>query len=78
MVTTYTVTPYIGTHRADADRGERIATAEHEDLRSDTGTTYTFTVQASNPNGSGPVSAASNQVTPQTFVAPEAPTQRLG
>ena len=37
------------------------------------GTTYTFTVQASNPAGSGPVSAASNAVTPQNAVAPAQP-----
>jgi hypothetical protein len=38
------------------------------------GTTYTFTVQALNPNGSGPESAQSNAVTPQNAVAPSAPT----
>ena len=30
------------------------------------GTAYTFTVTASNPNGTGPQSAPSNQVTPST------------
>lgn len=35
------------------------------------GTTYTFTVQASNPNGSGPSSAASNGVTPDATLAPQ-------
>ena len=35
VVTTYTVTPYIGIDRADAHDGERIAAgAEHNDLRS--------------------------------------------
>ena len=35
-----------------------------------TGTTYTFTVQAINANGSGPASAQSNAVTPTTAVVP--------
>ena len=38
------------------------------------GTSYTFKVQASNPNGSGAVSAASNAVTPTPAAAPPAPT----
>ena len=38
------------------------------------GTTYTFTVQASNPNGSGPVSAPSNPVTPPASSPPSPPT----
>ncbi len=38
------------------------------------GTTYTFTVAAGNANGTGPQSAPSNAVTPQTAVAPTAPT----
>ena len=38
------------------------------------GTAYTFTVQASNANGTGPVSAHSNSVTPTGAVAPSAPT----
>jgi hypothetical protein len=36
--------------------------------------TYTFTVTASNPNGSGPESAKSNAVTVAQAVAPDAPT----
>src|SRR5262249_42830701 len=39
-----------------------------------TGTAYTFTVQASNAAGSGPVSAPSNSVTPTGSTAPDAPT----
>ena len=38
------------------------------------GTTYTFTVSASNANGAGPVSAPSNAVTPSAPAAPGAPT----
>ena len=38
-----------------------------------TGTTYTFRVEAINPNGAGPASAASNPVTPLTAVAPSVP-----
>jgi hypothetical protein len=37
-------------------------------------TTYTFTVQACNPNGCGPVSSPSNAVTPGQPVVPAAPT----
>jgi hypothetical protein len=37
-------------------------------------TTYTFTVQACNPNGCGATSAASNAVTPGQAVVPAAPT----
>ena len=38
------------------------------------GTAYTFTVQATNPVGTGAVSAASNSVTPTGPTAPAAPT----
>ena len=38
------------------------------------GTTYTFTVQASNAAGTGPASAPSNSVTPTGPTAPSAPT----
>ena len=38
------------------------------------GTQYTFTVHASNANGSGPESAPSNAVTPTGATAPDAPT----
>jgi len=38
------------------------------------GTTYTFVVQACNPNGCGTASAASNSVTPGQAVVPAAPT----
>jgi hypothetical protein len=38
------------------------------------GTAYTFTVQATNPSGSGPESANSNSVVPTGATAPGAPT----
>ena len=38
------------------------------------GTAYTFTVVASNANGSAAASAASNSATPYTYVAPPAPS----
>ncbi len=75
VVTTYTVTPYIGTAAQTPTTVSGSPLALNTRITGLTpGTTYTFKVQASNPNGSGPVSAASNQVTPQTFVAPEAPS----
>ena len=40
------------------------------------GTSYTFTVQASNSAGTGPASAPSNAVTPTRRVAPSAPAER--
>jgi hypothetical protein len=74
-VTTYTVTPYIGSTAQTATVVSGSPPAVSAKISGLTpGTAYTFKVQASNPNGSGPISAASNQVTPQTLVAPEAPS----
>jgi Domain of unknown function (DUF4082)/Fibronectin type III domain/Bacterial Ig domain len=73
VVTTYTVTPYVGS-TAQTPTAVSGSTLSTKISGLTPGTTYTFKVQASNPNGSGPVSAASNQVTPQTFVTPEAPS----
>ncbi len=63
--TTYTITPYIGTTAQPATTvtGNPPATSTVVTGLSN-GTAYTFTVTASNPNGSGPASAASNSVTP--------------
>jgi hypothetical protein len=72
-VTSYAVTPYIGTS-AQTPTTVSGATLSTRITGLTPNTAYTFTVQASNPNGSGAASAHSNQVTPQTYVAPEAPT----
>jgi Domain of unknown function (DUF4082)/Fibronectin type III domain/Bacterial Ig domain len=74
-VTTYTVTPYIGSEAQPATTvtGSPPATsATVKGLKG--GTTYTFTVQASNANGAGPVSAQSNAVTPTGSSTPSAPS----
>jgi Domain of unknown function (DUF4082)/Fibronectin type III domain/Bacterial Ig domain len=73
-VTTYTITPYIGTTAQTPTvlTGSPPATnALVSGLTA--GKTYTFTVQASNPAGAGAVSSASNAVTPTAPVPPEAP-----
>jgi hypothetical protein len=75
VVTSYTVTPYIGTTAQPATTVSGAPPALSTRISGLTpGTAYTFTVQASNPNGSGAVSAHSNQVIPPAFTAPEAPT----
>jgi hypothetical protein len=74
-VTSYTITAYVGgTAQTPAViNGTPPATTTTVTGLS-TGTTYTFTVRASNPNGAGLASAASNAVTPLTAVPPSAPT----
>ena len=72
-VTTYRITPYIGAAaQTPVDAGGSSTNATVTGLTN--GTTYTFTVQAINPNGSGAVSSPSNAVTPLTAVAPAPPT----
>jgi Domain of unknown function (DUF4082)/Fibronectin type III domain len=73
--TTYTVTPYIGStaQTPTTVTGSPPATSVTVNGLQG-GTTYTFTVQASNPSGSGPVSSASNSVTPMAPTTPSAPT----
>jgi hypothetical protein len=63
--TSYTVTPYIGTTAQTpvTVTGNPAPTSVMVNGLSN-GTTYTFTVTASNPVGTGPVSASSNPVTP--------------
>jgi hypothetical protein len=63
--TSYTVTPYIGTtpQPATTVTGSPAPTSATVTGLTN-GTTYTFTVTASNPNGTSPPSAASNAVTP--------------
>jgi hypothetical protein len=74
-ITTYTVTPYIRgvAQTALAVTGSPPATgATFTGLKA--GTEYTFKVQASSVNGSGPVSAGSNVATPTALTAPSTPT----
>jgi hypothetical protein len=72
-VSTYRITPYIGaTAQAPRDVSGTSTVASVTGLTN--GTTYTFTVQALNPNGAGAVSSPSNAVTPLTAVAPSAPS----
>ena len=64
-VTTYTVTPFIGTAPQAASVVVGTPPATNTTVSGLTnGTTYTFTVSASNAVGTGPPSAASNAVTP--------------
>jgi Domain of unknown function (DUF4082)/Bacterial Ig domain/Fibronectin type III domain/Lysyl oxidase len=75
-VSTYTITPYIGSTAQTATTITGSPPATSATITGLTGgTTYTFTVQASNSSGPGPVSAPSNAVTPTASTAPSAPTQ---
>jgi predicted RNA-binding protein with TRAM domain len=73
--TSYKITPFVGStpQTPKTISGSPPATSTTVTGLT-TGTTYTFTVQAINPNGSGPASAQSNSVTPSTAVVPTAPT----
>ena len=66
-VTTYTITPYIGS-TAQTPTTVTGAPAPTSGIVTGltNGTTYTFTVTAANPNGTGPASASSNAVTPSS------------
>jgi N,N-dimethylformamidase beta subunit-like protein/uncharacterized protein DUF4082/fibronectin type III domain protein len=74
-VTSYKITPYVGStaQTAKTISGSPPATSTTVTGLT-TGTTYTFKVEAINPTGTGPASAASNAVTPLTAVPPSAPT----
>jgi hypothetical protein len=74
-VASYTITPYVG---SAAQAPTTITGAPPTTTALVTGltngTAYTFRVTASNANGSGPQSAASNAVTPVASTVPDAPT----
>jgi hypothetical protein len=73
--TSYTVTPFVGATAQTPKTITGSPPATGTTVSGLTpGTAYTFTVRASNPSGSGPVSAASAPVTPLGSTAPSAPT----
>ena len=75
LITSYTVTPYAG-----STAGTPVPVANQSPNESTTitgltsGTTYTFTVSATNSVGTSAPSAHSNAVTPQAQSSPGAPT----
>ncbi len=75
LITSYTVTPSVG-----STAGTPVTVANQSPSASTTitgltsGTTYTFTVSATNSVGTSAASAPSNAVTPQAQAAPNAPT----
>ena len=73
-ITSYTVTPYIGSiaQTPTIVTGTPPATTASVTGLTD-GTAYTFAVSATNGVGTGPASAASDQVTPAAPTAPAAP-----
>jgi hypothetical protein len=74
-VTTYTITPYVGPEAQQATTVSGSPPSTNAKIGGLTnGTAYTFTVQASNPNGGGPVSEQSNVATPPGYTTPSAPT----
>jgi hypothetical protein len=74
-VTSYTITPYVGTTAQPSTTITGTPPATDAVITGLTqGTTYTFSVHASNPTGDGPESAKSGAVTPTGPVAPLAPT----
>jgi hypothetical protein len=74
-ITSYTVTPYIGSTAQTpvTVTGSPPATSTTVTGLAN-GTSYTFTVSATNANGTGPASAPSNAVTPAAPTVPGAPT----
>ena len=74
-ISSYTVTPFIGTtaQTPTTVTGSPPATSTTVSGLTN-GTAYTFTVKATNAIGTGPASAASNSVTPIGATVPGAPT----
>jgi hypothetical protein len=74
-VSTYTVTPYIGSTAQPASTVSGSPPATNVTVGGlKNGSPYTFKVQASNAAGPGPVSEPSNAVTPTGPTVPSAPT----
>ncbi len=74
-VTSYKITPYIGSSAQTAKTITGSPPATNTTITGlSAGTAYTFTVQASNSGGPGPESAQSNSVTPLGSTAPGTPT----
>jgi Domain of unknown function (DUF4082)/Fibronectin type III domain/Mo-co oxidoreductase dimerisation domain len=71
-VSSYTVTPYIGSS-AQTPTTVSGSTTSTTITGLTPGTSYTFTVQASNSTGAGPASSPSNAVTPTGAGTPSAP-----
>ncbi len=74
-ITSYTITPYIGSTAQPTSTITGAPPATSATITGLTnGTTYTFKVSATNAVGTGPASEASNAVTPSGPTAPGAPT----
>jgi hypothetical protein len=74
-ITGYTVTPYIGSTAQTPVTVTGSPPATSKTVTGLTnGTAYTFTVSATNANGTGPASTPSNAVTPSGPTLPGAPT----
>ena len=74
-ITKYTVTPFIGSTAQTPVTVSGSPPATSATVSGLTnGTSYTFTVSASNANGAGPASSPSNAVTPAAATLPGAPT----
>ena len=74
-ITSYTITPYIGTTAQAPTTITGSPPATNATVTGLTnGTAYTFKVTATNAIGTGPDSSASNSVTPTAPTAPAAPT----